>query len=644
MRLAWPHGPLLLLALAIGTAVRAAGTPVDEQARSVVHMLDYVSVDYPDFVKDGRVVDAAEYAEQLEFAGQVVALLEQMPATPDGAALIAEARALQAQVAAKADGAAVSAQANALRTKVIAAYRLVVAPRQAPDPQQGAALFMANCMSCHGPRGEGDGPQAKGLDPAPRDFHDAARMDVRSLYGLYNTISLGVGGTSMRGFKELSDADRWALAFTVAGLRAEPEQLARGERLWKQGVGRETFTDIHALVTATTQDERQRDDLDRAAVLAYLTAHPSAIKAAALSPIAVAKRRLQESLDAYRAGDPNTARQLAISAYLDGFELVESGLDNVDGPLRQQVEREMMALRSVITANAPADTVEARIGRISTLLDSADRKLSGGGLTATAAFVSSLLILLREGLEALLVLAAIMALVKKTGRRDAMRYIHAGWIGALALGAITWLVARYLLSISGASRELTEGFTALVAAIMLLYVGYWLHNRSNAKAWQSFIKQQVDSALAQSTLWTLAGISFLAVYRELFEMVLFYETLLGQAGPGGQHAVLCGIVAALVLLAVVGAAILRFSVKLPIGPFFTATAGLLALMAVIFVGNGVAALQEAGLIPATAVRFVSAPLLGIHPTVQTLLMQVLVLVLVLLGVWVGRRRMRAVVR
>ena len=236
-------------------------------------------------------------------------------------------------------------------------------------------------------------------------------------------------------------------------------------------------------------------------------------------------------------------------------------------------------------------------------------------------------------------LAAIIALVIKTGRRDALAWIHAGWIAAVVLGILTWFVARTVISISGANREMTEGVTALLAAAMLLYVGYWLHNKSNTKAWQHFIREKVDSALGKGTLWTLAGISFLAVYRELFEIILFYETLLSQAGPAGQQAVLGGIGAAAILLAVIGGAILKFSVRLPIGPFFAATAGLLALMAVVFTGNGVAALQEAGVLHATMVRFISVPLLGIHATLQGLIMQGIVMALVIGGVLLGRWRM-----
>ncbi len=627
-----------LFAICLGFYVHAAGSE-DEQARTVVHMLDYVSVDYPVFVKDGQVLDTAEYAEQLEFAQQVIAILEELPKVEGAQDLVAHARTLQARILAKSDGMDISALAKALRGEVITVYRVAVAPKQAPDPASAEVLYSAHCASCHGATGHGDGPKAVGMEPAPRDFHDAEAMAVRSPFGLYNTITLGLAGTEMLPYTGLTDDERWALAFHTAGMLGTPEELKRGEALWKQGVGKDRFTNLSALVTATPEEVMQQDGADRAAVLAFLIANPSAVQQAAPSPLSVSRKRLDEALEAYRNGDPATARRLSISAYLEGFELIEAALDNVDAPLRKLTEREMMTLRSQIGSGAPSDSVAASIARINVLLDRADAQLTEDGLSNTAAFISSLLILLREGLEAILVLAAIIAFVLKTGRRDALPYIHAGWIGAVLLGVGTWLLARYVINVSGADREVTEGITALLAAAMLLYVGYWLHNKSNSNAWQRFVKDKVNAALSKRTLWALAGISFLAVYRELFEIILFYETLFSQAGPSGQNAVLGGIGAALILLAIVGGAILKYSVRLPIGPFFAVTATILALMAVVFAGNGVAALQEAGVFDATFIRFISIPVLGIHPTLQGILTQGAVLVVVVgVAVW-GRMRM-----
>lgn len=600
-------------------------------------MLDYVGVDYPEFVQDGKVLNAEEYAEQREFATQAITLLEQLPTVPEQPTLLRKAKELLARIEAKAAGAEVSTLASALRTGVIQAWKLSVAPRQPPDLLQGTRLFAQHCAACHGAEGRGDGPLAKGMQPSPSDFHDEARMRQRSLYGLYNTISLGVGGTPMRGFTEFSDADRWALAFFVGGLRASTTQVAKGEVLWRQGEGKNTFDGLRTLVSKAPVEQAQpRAGLDD--VRAYLTKWPQALQDALPSPLAFSRTKLDEAAQAYARADREGARRLAIAAYLEGFELVESALDNVDAPLRAETEREMMALRSAIGDGLPSETVAAQVVKVKALLDRADDVLSGGSLSPTTAFVSSLLILLREGLEAILVLSAIMAFVVKTGRRDALPYIHAGWIGAVVLGVITWAAARYVISISGANRELTEGVTALLAAAMLLYVGWWLHSRSNAQAWNRFIREQVNSALDKRTLWAMAGISFLAVYRELFEVILFYETLWAQAGAGGHGPVLWGIGAAAVLLVLIGGAILRYSVRLPIGPFFAVTSGLLALMAVVFVGNGVAALQEAGVLDAAAVRFVAVPLLGIHPTAQGLGLQALTLLLIALGFWLNRRQ------
>jgi high-affinity iron transporter len=632
--LAWAS--CLLFAPAAPAAAADAPSPA-AQAQTVIHLLDYVGVDYPEFVRDGRVLDAAEYAEQREFASQAIALLRQLPAAPAQPAVLERARQLLARIDAKAPGDEVSALAGSLRADVIRTWRVAVAPRQLPDLQRAAALYQARCASCHGAQGRGDGPLAKGLDPAPSDFHDAARMQQRSLYGLYNTITLGVNGTSMRGFGELPESDRWALAFFAGGLRAEPAELERGRAAWAAGTGRAAFPGLRELVMTPPAEAAARDAA-LGPVQAWLTREPQALAAAQPSPLAFARARLQEAVEASRQGAHETARQAAISAYLEGFELLEAALDNVDGPLRQRTEREMMALRAAIAERQPPETVAAIAARIEELLERAEERLSGGGLSPMTAFVSALVILLREGLEAILVLSAISAFIARTGRRDAMPYVHAGWIGALALGLVTWGAATTLVTVSGANRELTEGVTALLAAAMLLYVGWWMHAKSTAAAWQGFIRDQVNAALGRRTLWAMAGVSFLAVYRELFEIILFYQTLWAQAGPGSRDALLAGIGVAALLLALVGGLLLRYSRRLPIGPFFRVTSLLLVVLAVVFVGNGIAALQEAGMVAATLLAWPEVPLLGVHPTVQGLAWQAVALVLVAVGLAVNRRR------
>ena len=633
-------GLLLLAAAGLALPATAAGAN-DDKANTVIHMLDYISVDYPETVENGKVKDEAEYKEQREFAGQVAALLQQLSTIAATDALLGKARTLLARIDAKAPGTEISTAARGLSADVIQAYGVAVAPRAAPDLARAATLFQAQCAACHGAQGKGDGPAAKGLDPAPSNFHDDARMNKRSIYGLYNTVSLGVAGTSMRGFTELSEGDRWALAFFAAGLRTPPAKVQEGEALWRKGVGKSELGTFRALVTSTPLDVSGTTASQLEAARAYLTAKPQAIAAAGPDPLSLARARLRDAAAAYRAGDRAGARQAAITAYLEGFELVEAGLDNVDSQLRRRTEEAMMAMRADIDAGKPVEAFEQRVQEVLVLLDDAQAKLGADEMSPAAAFTSSLLILLREGLEAILVLAAIIAFVRKTGRRDALKYVHIGWIAAAVLGVATWFAASRVIQVTGASREVTEGIAALLAAGMLLYVGLWLHNRSHAQAWQSFIREQVTDALGKRTLWAMAAISFLAIYRELFEVILFYETLWAQAGDARHEAVLAGIVTGVVLLTALAWVILKYSVRLPIGLFFSATSWLLVVMAVVFVGHGVAALQEAGWFVATPVSFISVPLLGIHPNAQGLLAQGAALALTAALVLAGRQSQRS---
>lgn len=630
---------LLLTLLAIGctAASSAAVAAADDDAQSIVHLLDYVAVDYPEFVRDGKVVDAQEYKEQLEFARHAGELLQKLPRTASSPKLARDAAALRQRIEAKAPGEEVSRLATALRWEVIGAYNIAVAPKRAPDLRVGGQRYAALCASCHGPQGRGDGPAAKNMDPPPANFHDASRMSQRSVYGLYSTISLGVGGTPMPAFRQLSDDERWALAFYVASLGADSAQVARGRALWQEGKGASLFADLRDVATATAADVGQRQGDDARAVLAFLKSRPQALKVSGEGPIEMTQRLLDESLAALRSGERARAHELALAAYLEGYEPVEGTLDTVDRDLRVEIEAQMMGYRNLLRSGATLAQAQAQRERLGTLLGTAAEKLASGELSPSAAAFSALVIILREGLEAILVLAAILAFVSRSGRPEARRYVHAGWMAAIVLGVATWAVASTLISISGANREVTEGATALVASAMLLYVGYWLHDKSHTKAWTSYIHAQAGSALGSGTLWSLSLLAFFAVYRELFEVILFWEALWAQAGPAAHAAVIGGAVGGIALLAAATVAIFRFGVRLPLGLFFSVCAILLLVMAVAFAGQGIAALQEAGLIPADPIAFVRLPLLGVFPTVQTLAAQAAVVAIVVVVFLWSRR-------
>ena len=629
---------LTLVILGVGLTAGPARAAEPDPFAPILHALDYLGVDYPGAVQDGKVLDQGEYEEQLEFSTGVRTMIAGLPARPERAALEATAAGLVSAIRDKRPGEEVAAIAGDLRRRIIDLYEVRVAPRQMPDLRPAAADYITHCAVCHGTAGRGDGPAAKGLTPPPADLTDAARMGQHSVFGLYNTITLGIKGTAMTGFAALSEAQRWALAFYVSTLATPPADRERGATLWKGGVGKSELRDLRALVMATPKDVAARSGPDGAAVLAYLRSEPAAIATGRESPLDFSARVLQESLDAYRRGDAAQAHQLAVTSYLEGFELVEAPLDGVDRGLRTQVEGAMLRYRTLIQSRAPKETVEEEARAILSLLETARQRLDAARLSPATTFTSALVILLREGLEALLVVTALIAMLIKSGRREALRYVHAGWIAALALGGLTWLAASYVVAVSGASREVTEGVTALVAAAMLLYVGFWMHRHAHAARWKAYLEARVQSALSGRTLWGLAAISFVAVYREVFETVLFYQTLWIEAGLEGRVAVGGGFVAAVVGLGLLAWLILKLGLQLPIGWFFGLGSALMAILAVVLAGKGIAALQHAGKLPVGPLDLPAIPSLGVYPTWQGVITQLVLVLLIFAAFTYSRRR------
>src|SRR5690606_30078709 len=157
-----------------------------------------------------------------------------------------------------------------------------------------------------------------------------------------------------------------------------------------------------------------------------------------------------------------------------------------------------------------------------------EEALSGGEASSASGFVAAFTILLREGLEALLVVMAMIALLRKADRAEMLPWVHAGWSFALLAGGLTWMLATWVITISGAARELTEGFGSLLAAIVLVWVGIWMHGKSHADAWQQYVRQKLGGALGRNSGWFLLALAFVVVYREVFETILFFAAIWNQ--------------------------------------------------------------------------------------------------------------------
>jgi high-affinity iron transporter len=628
-----------LCAWVIGTPARAEVVDVDgnrsasvEQASQVWQILDYLADDYRGAVANGKIISASEYSEMREFAQTIGTQLRALPAVPASSKLQEAAESLARSIADKDAADVVATQAHALADAILIAYQIPTAPLALPDLGRGVRIYATSCAGCHGVAGHGDGPAGLLLQPRPVDFTNRARAAERSVLSLYQAVTHGVPGTAMPSFAQLSTADRWAVAFHAGSLAYAPYAIAGAAR-WKQDSAlRAHVPDLGALVQGREDQWAPRFGADEAAAaLGYLRSHPEAL-AAGPHGIALAKERMAASVAAYRGGRVDEAAGLALSAYLDGIEPIEAALTARNDNLRVQLETHMALYRAAVSNHA-TDAVTTQWATLDRLLDSIDQELESSRATPATAFLGAFTILVREGLEALLIVVAMIAFLRKAGRDDAVRYVHVGWLLALAAGAVTWAIATYVIAVSGASREVTEGLSSLFAAAVLLGVGIWMHQKSVGGRWQAYLRAKLSAALDRRSVIFLFGLSFVAVYREVFETILFYTALWSE---GQKPAIGAGLLAGAVTLMAVAWVLLRTSRRLPIGTFFAASSLLIAVLALILTGEGMQALQEAGWLATTPVEFPRIDWLGVFPSQQSLGAQALMLSIVIIAFFVNR--------
>ena len=321
------------------------------------------------------------------------------------------------------------------------------------------------------------------------------------------------------------------------------------------------------------------------------------------------------------AGRVAEADRVVLDAYLQGFEPLEAQISAHDPSRTQSVEIAFRDFRAALVGGNPA-LIQERAGVLDELLSRSGSR-SGDSLP----FVAALIIYFREGVEAALLVGALLGGVRKLGRADASRAIHLGWMSALAAGGLSWFLFSRLIAIAPSQRELVEAVIGLVAALVLFSVSFWMISKAESRKWMAFLKGQMSRGLSSGRVWSFAGVAFLAVYRECAETILFTEALLIEAA-GNAWPVFAGAFAGLVGVVLVALAIRNAFQRLPLPIFFGASGFLLSLLAVAFAGSSISAFVAAGYLAPRPIAFPSFPMLGIHPDLSSLAVQgVLVLLL-----------------
>lgn len=618
-----------------------------DEASRLVALVDYIGGDYKNAVQGGMITNPDEYQEMREFSTRALELLNQLKQAEkrDKAGVESNLKTLASYIERKEKEKAVTDLAHRIREKLLATYEIVPHPKTLPSLQIARTVFAQNCVSCHGETGKGDGPSRATMKPkmpAPADFTDPEVMAALSPFRAFNTASFGVEGTAMPSFGALSEEERWRATFYLFSLRFAPKAVQEGKRLFETRKLPEELKGVAALATLSDEELQGR-------VRAYLSNQDEAFKVLAYlrrgileerthDPLLIARTFLSEAMGLYEKGEKEKAYQKAVDAYLEGFELVEPTLFARDLSLGRALEGKITAFRGVLKRGDPVEKAQKLHQEIDAGLAQASQLLrSENQLTGIYIFLNAALIILREGLEAALVLAAILAFLRVTGATGVTQYIHLGWALALIAGVFTWVLAQTVVEISGSHRESMEGFTALAAALVLLYVGYWLHTKAEAKRWQRFVQERVHQALSKQRVLTLVGISFFTVYREAFETVLFYQALYLEV-PNTPGPVIWGFVAGAGVLGIAVFALFKLGLKIPVKYFFGATGAFLYLLALTFAGQGVKELQTAGWISVTPLPFPpQVDFLGIYPTLETMLAQgAVVLVLLAATLWLNQ--------
>lgn len=600
-------------------------------ARMMVHLLDYISVDYSMAVKANTIINADEFGEMQEFASSVEKLAKREPSN-----IQEKIQSLKSLIDSKASVDQVAKLAQSIKSELIDFHKLSVSPKKWPSLKNAKALYIKNCQSCHGVEGRGDGALAVGLNPSPTNFHDEDKANGLSPFQAYNTIKLGVSNTGMRAFTELNEDEAWDLAFYTISLSRKQNKNALIEKFKAS-----EKVDLQLLATRNNTDLEnilgQNENFE--SIISNLRLKPEqTTKLASVDYIQLAQSNIIASNIAYSQGDKSKARALALSAYLDGVEPIEMQLRANDANFVSELEGQLTKMRAAIEAEKDVQIVEKLSIESQVVLAKAKEILDNQTFSSWLTFTLSSTIILREGLEAFLVIITILGIIRSLKLPKASKYIHIGWMAAIASGFLMWWGAGHLFSFSGAQREIMEGLIALFAVVILIYVGFWMHSKSEASKWQAFVKNKIQKITSRESLIGLAFLSFIVVFREAFESVLFLSALSSEAGSEHNAAFVSGILVAFVVLLVLSVLLLKYSKKLPIPQLFKYSSYIMALLAVVLIGKGVHALQEAGKIGVSNTPFnFRVDLLGLYPTWQSLVSQILILVLLFVLWNIGNR-------
>lgn len=622
----WRQALSIILALSVSISVLASDKKSSSQI--IINMLDYIQRDYVNAVDSGEVINEFEFLEMKEFSQlaydnfQVILSDTSFNNSED---LSGQFMALKDSIDGMADRENIGEICRSIKGSILALKLVKDSPSDWPDLRLGSELYSSNCSACHGEKGMGDGPASVGLEPSPSNFIKPELHNNIAPFQAYNTIQLGIPGTSMMPFTQLSEKEVWALSFYLLSLPYS-EELEVGD----PSEGIVSLGDASTLSNRELIEKYGMENSALKSVRSYKTVRK-------MNSLSRAKELLILSLESYEKGDHEAAFSNALNAYLEGIEPIEKRLAASDAKIVGNLEKSFMTVRTSIKRKEDVAVVQLKVdealialGPAVELLDEQEK-----GLLFTTFISASILV--REGLEAFLIIISIIAILKSMEAKKAVIWIHAGWILALLVGASGFFFMDLLMQWDTSSRELMEGSLTLFASAVLVFMGFWLHSKTEIGKWRKFVEVRISSLVNGNNMLGLALFSFIVVFREAFESVIFLSSISVDSSTDNRG-IWLGVLIAGAIVATLSFALLRMFEKVNLRKVFLYSSSIIVVLSVILAGKGIHALQESGLVGVSSLPWnFRMTLVGIYPTFESMLAQFLTIGIIF-GLWLYNKR------
>ena len=328
---------------------------------------------------------------------------------------------------------------------------------------------------------------------------------------------------------------------------------------------------------------------------------------------------LKDALEAFKNGD-KTKGQSKVKEFIQVWPTVEGDVSTRNSALYTKVETQTPIIMVKGTEKQYQDQLQGLITELSQI----DTK-------AKYTFIDAMFILLREGVEALLIVLALVSSLKAANQKKGLRWVYAGAAaGILASVVIAFILQALFPAVSsGTNREILEGFVGIFAVVMMIGIGFWLHSKSSLKSWKNYIDRKMDVVLSTGSFISMFVLSFLAVFREGAETILFYVGILPLIS---LQNLIIGVVSAILILIVIALVLIYASSKIKIHQVFFVLTWTIYFLAFKMLGTSIHMLQVVGILPLHVIRFIpTVEVLGIYANIEVFVSQLILIIIIVIA-------------